>query len=414
MTVSLGAALIVRNEEKHLRRCLFSILDVVSEVAIVDTGSSDSTVEIASEFTNKIYHEPWADDFSLHRNQSFSHMTTDWILQIDADEELIYLNKDAPRIFLKWLEKIPKEINAITFLMRDWRESKKQYMAEFDVVRCFRRGHVKYHRRVHNDPIYKGESVIFPLIVFKHYGYDLTEEQKKKKAERTITLLHKTLAENPKDYECHFYLMQAYGAWTEKWEKAMECATEYVKHKDECGKLFNKAVYYSAAAILMAHDKLKESEEWIRNGILADRERPDLDLSWAMIQLGIKKREPDIIAQGARGFVMAYEDPQGTRHRNPGQFFFNRKPECYAIALYYKSMSFIEYGVIELKKLDEYLEKGQVDSQTKSDIIKRIEKDFTTLGLNRNSAKNEKKLIITPAEFHYPMFQKAARTKALP
>ena len=61
-TISL--CMIVKNEEETLARCLNSVYDLVDEIIIVDTGSSDRTVEIAARFTEKIYRYPWNDDFA--------------------------------------------------------------------------------------------------------------------------------------------------------------------------------------------------------------------------------------------------------------------------------------------------------------------------------------------------------------
>ena len=84
---TLGVAMMVKNEAKVLKRALHSTLDMVSEIVVLDTGSKDDTVEIAQGFTKNVFHQSWADNFSLHRNKSFSYIkNSDWILQIDADD----------------------------------------------------------------------------------------------------------------------------------------------------------------------------------------------------------------------------------------------------------------------------------------------------------------------------------------
>lgn len=85
-TISL--CMIVKNEEKLLRRCLDSVHDLVDEIVIVDTGSNDLTKEIASEYTDKIFDFEWIDDFSAARNFSFSKCSMDYIYVADADEYL--------------------------------------------------------------------------------------------------------------------------------------------------------------------------------------------------------------------------------------------------------------------------------------------------------------------------------------
>lgn len=84
----LSAALIVRDEADHLRRCLTSVRGVVDEIVVVDTGSTDASVEVAESFDAVVLHREWDGDFSVPRNLGLDHVTGDWVLYIDADEQL--------------------------------------------------------------------------------------------------------------------------------------------------------------------------------------------------------------------------------------------------------------------------------------------------------------------------------------
>ncbi len=84
----LSLCMIVKNEERFLGLCLKSVKNLVDEIIIVDTGSTDATKEIAQEFTDKVFDVPWTDDFAAARNESLKHATGDWILVLDADEVL--------------------------------------------------------------------------------------------------------------------------------------------------------------------------------------------------------------------------------------------------------------------------------------------------------------------------------------
>jgi len=86
--VRVSAALIVRNEEKHLGACLACVAAIVDEIIVVDTGSTDSTPDIASENGAILVRETWRDDFSQARNCALERATGDWILYIDADERV--------------------------------------------------------------------------------------------------------------------------------------------------------------------------------------------------------------------------------------------------------------------------------------------------------------------------------------
>ena len=87
--LTLGLAMIVRDCEKSLTKCLSSCHDLFDEIVIVDTGSIDKTKSIALQFTNKVYDFKWINDFSAARNFSFSLMTTDFIMWLDDDDEIL-------------------------------------------------------------------------------------------------------------------------------------------------------------------------------------------------------------------------------------------------------------------------------------------------------------------------------------
>ena len=91
-TISL--CMIVKNEESVLARCLDSIADLMDEIIIVDTGSTDHTKEIAANYTDKIFDFDWKSDFSAARNYSFSKATKDYIYTADADEVLDETNHE--------------------------------------------------------------------------------------------------------------------------------------------------------------------------------------------------------------------------------------------------------------------------------------------------------------------------------
>ena len=87
--ISISLCMIVKNEELVLKRCLESVKDIADEIVIVDTGSEDSTRDIARSFTDKVYDFKWVNDFSKARNYSFSKATKDYILWLDADDVIL-------------------------------------------------------------------------------------------------------------------------------------------------------------------------------------------------------------------------------------------------------------------------------------------------------------------------------------
>jgi hypothetical protein len=87
--MTVAAALIVKNEEKTLPRCLASIAGAVDEIVVVDTGSDDRTREVAAAHGARLFSFPWCDDFSAARQFAFDQVTTDWVFWLDADDVVL-------------------------------------------------------------------------------------------------------------------------------------------------------------------------------------------------------------------------------------------------------------------------------------------------------------------------------------
>ena len=104
----LTAAMIARDEERHLPACLASLADVVDEVVLVDTGSVDRTVEIARAHGATVLHHSWSDDFSAPRNLGLDNARGRWILYIDADERLRPVERS-------WVEALLEDAEEIAF-----------------------------------------------------------------------------------------------------------------------------------------------------------------------------------------------------------------------------------------------------------------------------------------------------------
>lgn len=111
--ITISACLIVKNEEKNLPRCLDCLKDIVDEIILVDTGSTDRTKDIASLYTDKIYDYKWEDDFAAARNFSFSKASMDYIYVADADEVIDDNNRAK---FLQLKQALLPEIEIVQML----------------------------------------------------------------------------------------------------------------------------------------------------------------------------------------------------------------------------------------------------------------------------------------------------------
>lgn len=121
--ITISLCLIVKNEEKVLENCLNSVKDIVDEIIIVDTGSTDNTKIIAEKYNAKIYDFKWCNDFSKARNYSFSLATKDYIFWLDADDILPekYLNN-----FKNLKYSIDKSIDAVSMIYSRMRNEKDE------------------------------------------------------------------------------------------------------------------------------------------------------------------------------------------------------------------------------------------------------------------------------------------------
>jgi tetratricopeptide (TPR) repeat protein len=119
---TLGLSMIVKNEAYTLRACLDSVRGVVSQIVIADTGSTDNTIEVARACGATVFSIPWEDDFAKARNQALVPMKTDWILVLDADEEL-----DAEAKHLLPGLMADREVSGYTTTIRDYMSGRGSY-----------------------------------------------------------------------------------------------------------------------------------------------------------------------------------------------------------------------------------------------------------------------------------------------
>lgn len=191
----LSLCMIVRNEERHIRRCLDSVKDVVNEMVIVDTGSTDGTVGICRSYGASVYEIPWNNSFAEARNYALDRATGDWLMYLDADEEL----DAADRFKLKDAVREQKaDLLAVKLLnyTGDVPDPDQAYLVE--QYRLFRNGlGFRFKHDIH-EVLSVGElkpaiSAALPITVH-HYGYLQGETETKRKFARNMCLLDRELA----------------------------------------------------------------------------------------------------------------------------------------------------------------------------------------------------------------------------
>jgi len=236
----------VRNEEEKLAACLQSAADLVHETIVVDTGSTDSTRELAAQLGARVFELPWGDDFAGARNECIRHATGDFIFWMDADEVIDSSNREKLKILFNGLpgvrcqesgvsskntedrnqasvdrshktedeELLPTDNGLLTnvaYVMKCLSvQPDTQHGTVVDHVRVFRnRADVRWKYRVHEQilPALRASKaeVIFTDIVIQHTGY-VDPAFTRQKLERNLRLLHLDHVDHPNDPYILFHL----------------------------------------------------------------------------------------------------------------------------------------------------------------------------------------------------------------
>ncbi|MDN3513516.1 MAG: glycosyltransferase [Candidatus Brocadia sp.] len=201
LKITISACMIVKNEEHLLTNCLNSIKSVVDEIIIVDTGSTDDTIKIAKSFGAKVFLHPWNDSFSEARNHSLNYASGDWILQIDADEELE--QADIPIL------KSAINCNGYNGIIVSIQSVIKDNLHTFYTTRIFRRNKGFYKDIIHEQLIVEGNRLSTEIRLY-HHGYNLDKEKMEVKWQRTTYLLKKQIEQNKFDSFAWFNLVRNY------------------------------------------------------------------------------------------------------------------------------------------------------------------------------------------------------------
>ncbi|MGO9481121.1 MAG: glycosyltransferase [Candidatus Kryptoniota bacterium] len=195
--------------------CLQSVEGIADEIVIVDTGSTDSTIEIAKRFGAKIFHHGWHDDFAEARNVSLEAASGEWILVLDADEELPADTRNKIKDFTN-----KSSADGIELLIRS--ELPVSDPALYDdsrIVRLFRRRKeyryaMPIHEQVRQSIEEAGGRIMVSDLVIEHHGYSHPVVQGRAtgpargedRSERNLRMLYRALSNSPSDPYIHYQI----------------------------------------------------------------------------------------------------------------------------------------------------------------------------------------------------------------
>ena len=196
---SLTVCLIVKNEGHCLGDCLNSIKEWAEQIVVVDTGSTDNTVEVARQYGVQIEYFEWQDDFAAARNYGLQFAVGDWVLVLDADERIEEGN----------LERLPdlvaKDYEGYWFTVKSSVGTGEIEVNDY-VVRLFRNGRgYKFSGAIHEQIAGSiqertgQETLAFSGIIIKHRGYEPEEMERKQKIVRNTRIIQSRLTQRQDD-----------------------------------------------------------------------------------------------------------------------------------------------------------------------------------------------------------------------
>ncbi|MGH2856443.1 MAG: glycosyltransferase, partial [Solirubrobacteraceae bacterium] len=287
--LTLSLCMIVRDEEQMLPRCLEAAAPAVDEIVVVDTGSTDATVQIARSFGANVIEHPWTGSFSEARNVSFEAATGDWLIYLDADEVLAA--DDAQRL---------RELTGQT-----WREAfylvETSYVGELgdgssvvnNALRVFRnRPSYRFKDRLHEQiqyalPTFAPGRIAQSTVRVAHYGYLGSVRDAKEKSQRNVELLRRQAAEaaTPTPF-LHFNLGSEYAAAGDPVAAATELQTALTLLERD-GSLrtceYGATLFVRLVTVLRMSGRLEEARRIADRGLELFADLTDLVLAQARI-----------------------------------------------------------------------------------------------------------------------------------
>jgi len=262
--------MIVKNEEQHLATCLESIKDLVDEIVIVDTGSTDKTIEIAKRYTDKIYNFTWCNDFGAARNEALKHCTGDWILRLDADEVL-------DRKYQYTLCDLTNNdvSDVVIFPIHNYTDAAHAQYKLSKTVRLFKNlPCITFKGRVHeeiDDSVLANKlrvgSTHTPIF---HYGYLKTKEVVEEKFEMYKAIAEKEIEEDPNNFKPYFSLAAHYAHYKmfdeaiANYKKSIEFNDkQYMVHHDLAMAIYERMMQSNQSILQEVKGHLEKSKELI-------------------------------------------------------------------------------------------------------------------------------------------------------
>ena len=227
---TIALVMIVKDEERCLKRCLDSVRGLVDRMIVVDTGSQDGTREIACRAGAEGYDHTWKNDFAEARNYALSLSDADWNLILDADEYITEGTRGDMDMFLR-----AGDCLGDVYIYNRYQEDGEESCVRFCASRILPRG-VYFKGKIHEQPDTDLPSVLVPLKV-EHDGYMQTGVKEK----RNLPYLLAELEERPGDPYLFYKIAGSYQTLGDK-ERALGFFRIFYKEVSPAGPYRSKGV----------------------------------------------------------------------------------------------------------------------------------------------------------------------------
>lgn len=297
----ISLCMIMRDEEAHLARCLTSVRGAVDEIIIVDTGSVDRSVEIAERFGATVLHEEWKGDFAAPRNTAIDAASGDWILVLDADEEVVGAHA---------LRELVREEGVEGWSLREVNFIGEERGIDSVVMSAFRlfrnRPEYRYEGALHEQVMGKvahggfGE-MRFAGVEIHHYGYLEPTNRAKKKSDRNMAIVMEEVRRKPNDPFTLFNTGVEYQR-VGRHEEAIEYFSRSFENLDSLAVYYASLLVRNIVASLHMTGRNDEALDVLADGLKA---YPDFaDLHHLEGRVFVERRE---YRAAARSFTRAIE-----------------------------------------------------------------------------------------------------------
>ncbi|WP_054739620.1 tetratricopeptide repeat-containing glycosyltransferase family 2 protein [Cellulosilyticum ruminicola] len=280
--MKLSLCIICKNEEKKIARCINSVKEKVDEIIVVDTGSTDETIQIVKKLGAKVFEIPWENDFSKARNYAIDKSKGNWIIFLDADEYLMDMDLKGLRNQILTAENMKGEAIFCNII----NENSDSIQNIFKTIRIFKRDpKIRYTGKIH-ELLNKEDGQIqlvdlADYIRIRHDGYSQDTVVEKNKMDRNLEMLLKEYELNPTSSDLCYYLMETYHG-TREFEKAWSFGQKVLEYNNDTLSGIRQNTYNR---LLELAPRIKKTSEEIKNlyeeAIQYDNSYPDFDFRYA-------------------------------------------------------------------------------------------------------------------------------------